>query len=72
MTKSIKHYGDKIEKELSKKEESEKEIFELSKKYPVEKILSKLISINPSIIERFKALNKKYNIDGSKKHGEDL
>ena len=71
MTKSIKYYGEKIEKELSK-EEPKKKIFELSKEYPVEKILSKLISINPSVMKRFKALNKKYNEDGSKKQEEIL
>lgn len=64
LPKTIEHYKEKLEKEKTRKI-NDKKIFELSSRYSVDEILSKMISINPSILDKYPLLKKGFNIDGS-------
>lgn len=62
------HYSEKVDIEAGI-EVKKKRIFELSDNVGVDEVLSKLISINPDIINKFKLLSGEYNVDGTKKVG---
>lgn len=66
MNNSIKFYEEEVEKEKTQKEEK-KIVFELSQGITIDEALEKLLSINPSIIEKYSVLKREYNEDGSKK-----
>ncbi len=64
MKKSIDYYKDLEQKELNSNDEELKTIFELSDKVSVDDALDKIISINPSIIEKHILLKREYNEKG--------
>ena len=68
MEKTIAYYEDRAKQEENEKVVDEKRIFELSENHTVDEILSKLISINSSVMENHPSLRKGFNEDGSKKN----
>lgn len=66
MSQSIDYYNKKMQKEINNLEPNKKILFELSDKISVDTALEKIISINPSIIEKYILLKLEYDLNGNK------